>query len=34
LLVLIEKALPKGLLLGRAAGVLLVLWAAWMVLRA
>jgi predicted metal-binding membrane protein len=32
-LVLLEKVLPKGPLVGKATGVLLCLWGAWMILR-
>ena len=33
MLVLIEKVVPRGLLLGKIAGVLFVLWGAWMILK-
>lgn len=34
LFVLLEKVAPRGVLLGRAAGVLLMLWGAWILMRA
>jgi predicted metal-binding membrane protein len=34
LFVLLEKVAPRGVLLGRAAGLLLMIWGAWVVMRA
>lgn len=34
LFVLLEKVAPRGVLLGRAAGLLLMVWGAWVVMRA
>jgi predicted metal-binding membrane protein len=33
LLVLIEKVAPRGLLLGKIAGVLFIAWGAWLLLK-